>query len=158
MAKYHLAIIRPQGYAHSDAFFEVAASLQAALLALGHTVVIDENTIDAQATTIVLGAHLLEQREVAMLPASVIVYNLEKLDSVSLPRWYLGVAERCRIWDYSPLNLSRWRSVPCLAPPLLVEIGYDAVLRRIQPAPVQDIDVLFYGSRNERRNHILRDL
>ncbi len=158
MANYHIAIVRPEGYAHSECFREVAEGLHSALGSLGHAPKVDVNTLDAKATNILLGAHLLPEREAAGLPASTVIYNLEQLGGAALPAWYGALAARYHIWDYSPLNLERWAQLPCLEPPTLVEIGFAPELKRIPAAPVQDIDVLFYGSVNERRLHILRAL
>jgi hypothetical protein len=51
MAKYHIGIIRPQGYKHSDCFREVAEGLQSAFRSLGHTATPGENSVDAQANS-----------------------------------------------------------------------------------------------------------
>ncbi len=156
--KYHLTIVKPAGYPHSECFREVAEGLLWALQSLGHMAALGENTIDAEAINIVLGGHLLTEEEARMLFPSSILYNLEQLGSASLPPWYLGLASRLRIWDYSRLNLEKWRHLPCLLSPLLVEVGFTPGLRRIAPAPEQDIDVLFYGSMNDRRSLILQRL
>ncbi len=158
MSKYHVSILRPHGYLHSSCFMEVAEGLRSALRTLGHEAVVGENTIDAAATTIVLGAHLLHQQEALNLPEAVIVYNLEQLGGAALPGWYRSLAKRLRIWDYSAANLALWKQEECREEPRLVEVGFAADLRRIVPAPVQDIDVLFYGSLNERRLQLLREI
>lgn len=158
MAKYHIGIIRPEGYQHSDCFREVAEGLQSALRSLGHSVVVAENSVDAQAISIVLGAHLLTREEMESLPASTIVYNLEQLGGSELPAWYMALASRVRIWDYSPLHIEMWKKLPCLEQPVLVEIGFAPELRRIPLNAKPEIDVLFYGSVNERRRKILADL
>ena len=158
MAKYHIGIIRPQGYQHSDCFLEVAEGLVSALRALGHEVTCSENTVDAQATSIVLGAHMLTENEMRSLPASTVVYNLEQLGVADLPSWYMEMASRVRIWDYSPQHIEMWKQVDCTETPRLVEIGFTPGLRRIQSSASQDIDVLFYGSVNPRRLKILAKL
>ena len=158
MSKFHISIISPEGYPHSSCFLEVAEGLRSGLRTLGHEAVLAVNTVDAAVTTILLGAHLLTEQEAASLPESVIVYNLEQLGGASLPAWYVGLAKRVRIWDYSAANLAVWRQEECREQPELVEIGFAADLRRIVPAPVQDIDVLFYGSVNERRMKVLREI
>jgi 2-polyprenyl-3-methyl-5-hydroxy-6-metoxy-1,4-benzoquinol methylase len=155
---YHIALIKPTGYPHSECFREVAEGLLWGLQSLGHTATLGENTIDAVAINIVLGGHLLTEEEARMLFPSTILYNLEQLGSAALPPWYLGLASRLRVWDYSRLNLEKWRQLPCLLPLLLVEVGFAPGLRRIAPAPQQDIDVLFYGSMNDRRSAILQRL
>ncbi len=158
MAKFHIGIIRPDGYQHSDCFREVADSLQSALRQLGHAVVVAENSVDAQATSIVLGAHLLTQQEMEALPPLTIIYNLEQLGAAGLPAWYMALASRMRIWDYSPQHIALWNQVNCLQAPVLVEIGFAPELRRIVTLPAPQIDVLFYGSINERRRKILAGL
>jgi len=158
MASYHIGIIRPEGYQHSDCFYEVAEGLQSALRSLGHSVVVAENSVDAQATSIVLGAHLLTQAEMESLPAATIVYNLEQLGGSALPAWYMTLGSRLRIWDYSPLHIEMWKQMPCVAEPVLVEIGFAPELRKIPLGAKPEIDVLFYGSVNERRRKILAAL
>lgn len=150
--------MRPQGYVHSEAFREVAESLRSGFRALGHHSDILENTVDPQATNIVLGAHLLTERDLRALPQRTVIYNLEQLGAAPLGETYYRLGERFPIWDYSPLNLSVWRKRASAFPPTLVEIGFAPELERIAPAPHQDIDVLFYGSLNEHRLAILRRL
>src|SRR5262249_55443542 len=55
-------------------------------------------------------------------------------------------------------NLDNWRTRNCRYNPVHVPIGYVTELSRIPVAQPQDIDVLFYGSLNERRNSILNRL
>jgi hypothetical protein len=158
MARYHIGIVRPDGYQHSDCFYEVAEGLQSALRSLGHSVVVAENSVDAQANSILLGAHLMTQADMEKLPASTIIYNLEQLGGSSLPAWYMTLGSRMRIWDYSPLHIEMWKQLPCLEPPTLVEIGFAPELRKIPLGVKPEIDVLFYGSVNERRRKILAGL
>lgn len=158
MARFHLTLIRPPGFVHSSCFHEVIQALYAGLSGLGYWVTGSENSVEPGATNIVLGAHLLEE-EVAMgLPASTVIYNLEQLGAAWLPPWYLALAARFAVWDYAAANLAVWRAVPCVRPPQLVEVAYMPVLSRIAPAPVQDIDILFYGSMTERRREVLMQI
>jgi O-methyltransferase/8-demethyl-8-(2,3-dimethoxy-alpha-L-rhamnosyl)tetracenomycin-C 4'-O-methyltransferase len=153
-----ISIIRPNGYLHSDAFKEVAETLLYGLKHLGHQAAILENTVDPQVVNIVLGAHLLSEKDCQSLPAGTIIYNLEQLGSSHLTDAYYKLAERYQIWDYSPINIAHWKDRACAFAPALVEIGYSPELRRIQSSPEQHIDVLFYGSLNEPRLAILRQL
>ncbi len=155
MEKFHIVLVKPAGYAHSEAFREVAEGLTSALGSLGHAAVLGENTLDPSATNIVLGAHLLAETEALALPASTVVYNLEQLGGAELPAWYPALAARMRVWDYSELNLPFWDRTACLAPVQIVPVGFAPVLARIADASEQDIDVLFYGSLNERRRAVL---
>jgi 2-polyprenyl-3-methyl-5-hydroxy-6-metoxy-1,4-benzoquinol methylase len=158
MPSFLISIIRPKGYLHSSAFSEVAETLVYGFRKLGHQAGVLENTVDPKATNIVLGAHLLNEDETKALPPGTIIYNLEQLGSSHLSPVYYGLAKRHQIWDYSPVNIAVWQHRQCAFPPVLVEIGYTPELRRIAVAPIQDIDVLFYGSINEQRRSILLQL
>ncbi len=61
------------------------------------------------------------------------------------------------IWDYSPANIEVIRGLGAQNVKFL-PIGYQKELQRIDPAPEQDVDVLFYGSINERRRKILEEI
>jgi len=160
MPGYLISIIRPKDYLHSEAFREIAETLQYGLRALGYTAGIAENLLDSNpgVTNILLGAHLLSESEAKLIPPGSIVYNMEQLGSASLSEAYYQLAQRYLIWDYSPLNIEKWQERQCLHTPVLVEIGYVPELRRIVASPEPDIDVLFYGSINEHRLNILRQL
>lgn len=158
MNGFLVSVIRPEGYVHSDAFREVAETLVCGFQALGYQSGLVENTVDPSATNVVLGAHLLTEKDSLSLPPGTIIYNLEQMGGASLNESYYRLAERLPIWDYSPANLDWWKQRPCLVEPVLVEIGFAPQLRRIERAPEQDIDVLFYGSLNERRIAVLREL
>jgi len=158
MSKFQITLIRPQGFIHSEAFREVAETLQGGLRSLGHTAEVGENVVDAKAINILLGAHLLPACDSQIVPAGSILYNLEQLGGANLPAAYYELAARHQVWDYSLRNLEKWKAMSCLHPPVHVPVGYAAELSRIKPAPIQDIDVLFYGSFNPRRNAILNQL
>lgn len=158
MSGFLISIIRPKGYLHSEAFREVAETLLYGLRRLGHQVAILENVVDPQATNIILGAHLLAEQEYRSLPSGSIIYNLEQLGSEHLSEAYYRLAEQYKIWDYSPINIERWKAQTCAFSPQLVEIGYVPELSRIASNMEQDIDVLFYGSLNEKRIAVLRQL
>jgi hypothetical protein len=156
MVDYAISIIRPPNYIHSDCFFEVAETLQYGLRGLGHKAVIVENSADPSMRNIFLGAHMLS--DTIVLPGGAIIYNLEQLGNEGLKEAYYNLACKYQIWDYSRLNIAKWRERDCIREPLLVEIGYVPELRRIVSHPQQDIDVLFYGSLNEHRKNVLQRL
>jgi SAM-dependent methyltransferase len=158
MSKFQISLIRPQGFIHSEAFREVAETLQFGLRSLGHTVQVGDNVVDSAATNILLGAHLLPPVDAGIVPPGSILYNLEQLGGANLSPAYYELASRHQVWDYSLRNLEQWRTMKSLRPPIHVPLGYVPELSRIQAAPVQDIDVLFYGSLNQRRTTILKAL
>lgn len=158
MSKFHITLVRPEGFIHSEAFREVAETLQFGLRSIGHTALIQDNTIDPTAANILLGAHLLTLDDASLVPRGSILYNLEQLGGPSLPKHFYELARRCQVWDYSLHNIDTWKVMRCAFPPVHVPLGYVPELSRIKSAPVQDIDVLFYGSVNERRAHVVNAL
>jgi hypothetical protein len=93
------------------------------------------------------------------LPADSIIFNLEQFDQRSA--WfrpdYLSLLSEYPLLDYSRKNLLALRNSG-LAHAQLLEIGYSPVLTRIPAAAAQDIEVLFYGSNNDRREQVLAAL
>jgi 2-polyprenyl-3-methyl-5-hydroxy-6-metoxy-1,4-benzoquinol methylase len=58
------------------------------------------------------------------------------------------------VWD-SLRNIEKWKAMNRLHAPSHVPLGYVPELSQIKASQAQDIDVLFYGSLNERRTAIL---
>ena len=158
MSKFQITVIRPQGYLHTEAFRELAETLHAALQSLGHTSRIEENLFDSAAKNLVLGAHLLSPEQMQTIPQGSVIYNLEQLGGAQLKPAYYELAAGRQIWDYDLRNIAYWKQFNCAYAPIHVPIGYVPELRRIPASPCQDIDVLFYGSLNDRRNRILNAL
>jgi len=158
MGKFQITLVRPQGFIHSEAFREVAETLQFGLRSIGHTAQAGHNVVDSAATNILLGAHLLPRVDAHIVPPGSILYNLEQIGGANLSPAYYELASRHQVWDYSPRNIEKWKAMKCFRPPIQVPLGYVPELSRIQASPTQDIDVLFYGSLNERRTAILKAL
>jgi len=149
-----VAVVSPPGYPHSAAFAEVAETIRHGLTSLGHDAVVSRDLGARDRRHIVLGAHLAPEAGI-QLPAGSIIYNLEQVDSQS--RWMTGALldlyRRYPLWDYSTANIERLVSMG-VPRPAHVPIGYAPSLTRIVPVE-PDIDVLFYGSLNERRQGII---
>jgi SAM-dependent methyltransferase len=158
MSRFHITLVRPEAFQHTEAFLEVAETLQFGFQSLGHEAQIGENTIDGEATNVLLGAHLLSANDTVMVPPGSILYNLEQLGGPSLPKHFYELALRQQVWDYSWRNIKQWNAMNCACPPMHVPLGYVPELSRIKASATQDIDVLFYGSLNERRARIIRAL
>jgi len=158
MSRFHITLVRPEGFLHTEAFREVAETLQCGLRSIGHSAEIQENAVDALATNILLGAHLLTAEDASMVPPGSILYNLEQLGGPNLPKHFYDLALRLQVWDYCMENIEKWKAMPCTCLPVHVPLGYVPELSRIPPSPTQDFDVLFYGSLNERRARILKRL
>jgi len=154
--RHAVVIVSPPGYPHAEAFREVAESLVAALRDLGHDAVLARGFEAGDRRAIVFGANLLERAGLEP-PPDAILYNLEQVtpDSPWFPAATLARLRRHRVWDYSAANVARLAALGVTA--THVPIGYHPVLARIERA-AEDLDVLFYGSLNERREVVLDGL
>ncbi|MDA8110633.1 MAG: hypothetical protein M0015_18740 [Betaproteobacteria bacterium] len=157
--RFAVVTIEPEGYAHSAAFAEVAAALREALTGLGHDAVLCANTVHADRINVLLGAHLLGGIAPGVLPAQTVIYNLEQLGPALFEArpFFAGLLRAVPVWDYHPANL-RMLAQMGARDAQLVRLGYVRTLTRIAHADEQDIDVLFYGSRSERRRAVIKAL
>jgi hypothetical protein len=128
-----------------NGYKEVIESVIWGLRELGHTVEFGENTFSQSATNIVFGAQMLAMDVVEKLPPSTIIYNFEQIRAATqLKPALVYAATNCKVWDYSEANAQAWRKLN--ADCRVVPVGYAEPLTRIPKAPVQDIDVLMYGT------------
>lgn len=153
--RFCVYVVSPADYAHHPAFDDAAQALSAAFAALGGSAPVVTDPHDWQGRTpIVFGGHLLTHYPVADLPPEAVLVNLEPMHTGS--SWmnadYLVLLRRHPVLDYSQRNTRvlkdagisharhlAIRAMPCPA----------------REAPKPDIDVLFYGSINERRRVVL---
>lgn len=126
-------LMSPPGYPHAAGLAELAETVE---YGLGVLALPDEPTI-------VLGAHLPGAR----VPAGAIIYNTEHPASPWMTASYRALLAQHQVWSYYAGG-----------PGLYVPVGYAPTLTRIPVANFQDIDILFYGSVNERRLDVLLDL
>jgi hypothetical protein len=153
---YNICLVQPENYIHSAAFFEIAEVIGYGLQDLGHLTAVNRNQIDPDAVNILIGCHLLDPASAAKLPASTIILNTEQIDGRDAG-WQRTIRQWCELfetWDYSHRNIERLAAMTTRKPRFL-QLGYHPKLTRIPRAPVQDIDVLFYGTINERRRALL---
>jgi len=151
---FHLAHIVPNKLHHGmHGYKEVVDTVQWGLEQLGHSAVYGLNSLSSKATNIIFGAQVLGLEQLEQLPADTIVYNFEQAKGLSAenlrPQMHLA-AQRFCIWDYNASNAAVWSGLGakrvCVVP-----IGYAPVLQRIPKPPLQDIDVLLYGSPADDR-------
>ncbi len=159
MLRLAVSIVSPPGYPHSEAFREVAETLHAALLALGHDAVLTTELSLPGRRHIVLGCNLLPALAglgVRPAPGSIL-YNLEQVQAGSpwMRPELLELFRQFPVWDYSARNVARWAELG-VPEPRCVPIGTVPEMTRIPSRPEEEeIDVLFYGSINERRKAII---
>lgn len=153
--KFAITVVTPPGYIHSAAFHEVAESLHFGLLALGHDSVLTTEGALADRRHIVLGSNLLPKYPLP-LRDDAILYNLEQVDAGSA--WFnseiVKIFRRHVLWDYSKRNAAALKTMGVNVAKV-VPIGYVPELTRIPSATAPDIDVLFIGSMNPRRQKII---
>jgi glycosyltransferase involved in cell wall biosynthesis len=151
--------IAPEGDIHAAALAEVAETVLHGLRGLGYDAALTSDLAAANGRTVLVGAHLLAGD--AVVPGDAIIYNSEHVESAWIrgPNHanYRRLLHEHEVWDYSLNNAAllttllgkRVRHVP---------LGYVPELTRIAPTSEQDIDVLFYGSPNDRRQAVLDQL
>lgn len=167
MTDYQITVIQPDGYPHTGALVELVNLVAHGLQDLtGEAPPMMLNQAGPGRRIILFGAHLMEPGQwaeaLAGLPADqdIIIYNTEQVDpSVSWMSYgYLSMlgGPRVQVWDYSARNVAALASLGIFA--RHVPIGYHRALTRIPARVQEDIDVLFYGSMNERRTKVVTQI
>jgi len=108
---------------------------------------------------ILIGCHLLNTELISKVPKSTIILNTEQIHSDDTA-WNSNIFEWVKhfeVWDYSPRNIEKLNMLG-VSNAKHLRIGFQKELKRIPKPLTKDIDVLFYGSRNERRNKIIEEL
>ncbi len=152
-----------EGYEHLRAFDDLTASLAEGLRLAGvdAEVVPDPGLGRGRAPRgrrpVVIGGHVLDDRALRQLPRDAVLYNHEQIEPTSmLPPERLDAYARRAVWDYSARNVAAWAAAGHQV--AHVPVGWSPNLARIARRPDPDLDVLFYGSVNERRLRILQAL
>jgi SAM-dependent methyltransferase len=142
---------------HTGAYADVADTVSYGLRRLGLNSDVVTDLSEVSGRPILVGASGLSEADIAQLPANTIVYNMEHFSFVSKRPIYTNLLKRFEVWDYSYDNASR---LPALINKEVkyVPLGFVSELARVVPSADEDIDVLFYGSINERRVNILNQL
>lgn len=156
MKKFNVCLVRPDNYIHSYAFLELGELLYFSIMELGYEATFSFNHADPDATNILIGCHLLDPSFIPQIPDSSIILNTEQIYS-DTGAWNEAVfpwAKHFQLWDYSPRNIEKFKELGIEGAKLL-KIGYQKELTRLGSTKSKDIDVLFYGSVNERRKSIL---
>jgi hypothetical protein len=158
--KFNIVLALPDGnpdYVHAQCFIPVANVLRYGLEDLGYSVIFGEG-LSSEHLNILLGYHFLDGQP---LPPEFpcIVYQLEGL--FEKQEWPLHITEtlrspNCVVWDYSQRNIEflAQRGIRAFFKPM----GFHPKMYTVDNRQPKDVDVLFYGSGNERRNKILREL
>jgi len=157
-SKFAVTVVSPPGYPYSAAFFEVAESIHYGLRSLGYDTVLTTEGAVSGRQHIVLGSNLLPLHPLPLAP-DAILYNLEQVDIGS--SWFrpelIDIFRRHVMWDYSTRNGAALEALGVKVA-RIVPVGYVRELTRLKLSPEPDIDVLFFGSINARRQKIIEDM
>ena len=151
----HLAIIQPAGYVHSLGFLDQARYFRHMFRRLGATVTMAKNRLREDAVNFVFGAHLGFPADWQQRHACIFV-NLEQLGQggASVSPDYLALLRRSAVVDYDAANVGAYAQDPADVP--VVTFGYGAYLDKpALPLDERPIDLLFFGSMNERRKRFI---
>ena len=152
-------IISPPGYEHAGAFYETARGLQGGFRELGLQVPIVTQRDQLRGRAIILGANLLPGMPGIKVPPKAILFNLEQITPGSdwLSPAYLKLLKRHTVWDYSTYNIEQL-AILGIDNVAHCPLGFSDPMHCMTPADDRDIDILFYGSINERRLAMLEHM
>lgn len=162
MTTFTLCVVGPE---RPFVFTELAQLLYYSLNSIGYSVEITYNRIRHQTVNIIVGAHMMATESDMWLPENTIILNTEQLQSLhncdDKRRMYaeriIHLAKRFTLWDYSHENLHYLSHFEAKNTQYL-QLGWQPELLTISAERQRDVDVLFYGSVNERRYKILEQL
>jgi SAM-dependent methyltransferase len=155
--RYAIWIVTRGDYGHQLAYDDLAQGLSEAFTELGGSApIVRDPTLAEGRTLIVLGPQLLPPSALNLLAKDSILFNLEQVqdDSPWMSETYMALLRQHPVLDYSIRNQTALRNRG-IGHARVLPIGYAPILTRIDAAPEQDIDVLFYGSLNDRRRRVL---
>ena len=154
--RIHLAIMQPAGYLHSQGFLDQARYARYQLRRLGAGVTIGKNRLREDSVNIIFGAHLGFPEE--LLDRHVCVFfNLEQLGpgGARVSNAYMSLLSTQKVVDYDVRNLAAYgKSAPHVP---VISFLHAPYLMPESPLPIQErpIDLLFFGSMNERRKRLM---
>lgn len=152
----HLCIVQPLGYVHALGFLDQARYYRYQLRRLGASVSLAKNRLRHDAVNLIFGAHLGFDAALRSRYACVFV-NLEQLGEggARVDPSYLALLRQSAVVDYDADNLAAYAAVPAEVP--LLPLLHAPYLANPDAPPLEErpIDLLFFGSVNERRRTLL---
>jgi hypothetical protein len=157
--RFNICLIQPNNYIHSYAFLELGQLLDFGIKELGFASKLSINKVCKDSTNVIIGVHLLNAALLPQIPLNSIILNTEQLEGIQ-KSWLesiLNFSKNFAVWDYSLKNISKLAGLGFMDVKYL-ELGYQKEMYRIPKCSTQDIDVLFYGSMNPRREKVISQL
>lgn len=153
----NLVVVQPAGYVHSLGLLDPARYFRWQFERMGARATISKNRLVHGAVNFVFGAHLGFDAELCQRHTCVFV-NLEQLGAggAALDPAYLALLRRGAVVDYHADNVEQYAADPADVP--IVSMGYAPYVAPQEPLPLSErpIDLLFFGSLNDRRRELIR--
>jgi len=156
----HLCVMQPAGYVHSLGFVDQARYLRHQFRRFGAQVTIGKNRLREDAVNVVFGAHLGFPKEWTERHACVF-FNLEQLGEggAKVNPAYMELLRGSAVADYDAANPPAYLAVGTEAADVPVvpflHAPYLAPADGGLPLEQRPIDLLFFGSMNERRAKLI---
>lgn len=154
----HLCIIQPAGAVHALGFLDQARFFRQQFRRLGSVVSISKNRLRHDAINFVFGAHAGFDAGLVERFRCVFV-NLEQLGErgARVPQAYRELLAASMVVDYDATNVAAYRDVADVP---VVSFGHAPYLsgEPVTPIEARPVDLLFFGSMNERRMSMLQQV
>lgn len=155
--RIHLSIIQPPGYVHSQGFLDQARYARYQFRRLGATVTIGKNRLREDAVNLIFGGHL-GFSDSAKDRFTCVFMNLEQLGAggARVSNEYVKLLQTSAVVDYDQGNLAAYGCKVGDVP--IISFGYAPYLAGHNALPLEErpIDLLFFGSINDRRRAIFK--
>ena len=157
--KFNVTILPWQGpVPFFEAYREIAETVCHALRRLGYETVLTDGKYLEDRVNIVFGFHIMDPARLPRLSRNTIFYHLEQTrPKGDVKRIFHEIQSQIIMWEYSQRNIPLLQEMG-ISRIVHVPVGYVPEMRRIDNQAEQDIDVLFYGLVDERRQKILDGL
>lgn len=158
MSRFSIAVVKRDTEPHVARYDDFCCALGQALRDIGHEVVPASDQKPGRLIMFNMNNVFDPGREV---PEDAILFNTEQVAAVAYPRdaftAYKDHQDRV-IWDYSEANVEVLRQRLEMKRVILCPVGYHPSMSYIESAPVQDVDVLFYGAITPHRARLLHEV
>ncbi|MBB3260514.1 SAM-dependent methyltransferase [Paraburkholderia bannensis] len=154
----HLCIIQPGAHVPALGFLDQVRFFRYQFRRLGAEVTIGKNRLRHDAINFIFGAHTGFDQKLTQRYRCVFV-NLEQLGELGaqVSPDYLRLLRAAPVVDYDGRNVSAYGAGACTS---IVSFAYAPYLAAEGQQPIEErpLDVLFFGSMNERRLQLLREI
>jgi hypothetical protein len=159
MKKINICLIKPDNYIHSYAFLELGELIYFSQKDLGFQAALGFNQIEQDVKNILIGCHLLDPKFIEQIPKDTFILNTEQIyrDTTDWNKNIFAWVTNFEVWDYSKRNIEKLNEIG-VTKTKLFKIRFQKELTRLDKSKKKEVDVLFYGSVNERRKIIFEKL